>query len=139
MTELSSCDFFQRSPIGLWSINISYQQHIWWTQFQVTFLKVRFKYLTAKYWTYWAVFNIYFKPGSYLMNLISCDFIRTSALIISKQIIGHIKPCLINTSYQDHICWTRSLMSFFERPLNILKQNKVYNLWKLHKMDPFLN
>ena len=40
------------------------------------FLKVDFKYLEAKYWTYWTVFNIYFIRGSYLMDSISRGFFR---------------------------------------------------------------
>ena len=33
-----------------------------------------FKYLKAKYWIYWTVFNKYFAPRPYLMDPTSCDF-----------------------------------------------------------------
>ena len=37
------------------------------------FLKVCFKYLEAKYWTYWTLFNKYFIPIPYLKDKVSYE------------------------------------------------------------------
>ena len=44
------------------------------------FSEVGFKYLEAKYWTYWTAFNKHFMHRLYLMDAISCDFFAKACL-----------------------------------------------------------
>ena len=44
------------------------------------FSKVGFKYLEAKYRTYWTALNKHFIPRPYLMDVISCDYFAKGCL-----------------------------------------------------------
>ena len=88
LKNLIQWDSFQRFPIGLGLMNATYNDHIWWAWFYVTFLLVPFyKFLIVTYWILLNKLYIqgayltdliwwlkYFIPAIYLMDLISCDF-----------------------------------------------------------------
>ena len=88
------------SPIGLFLISTTYQDNIRCTWFHGTFFTG--SYLTFLILSYKNVFNKYCIPGTYLIDLVLCDFCRRSPILLG----------LINTTYYYHIWWTWFLATF---------------------------